>query len=73
VPMWPTTAGGLVDLSATDNFTYGIAATNPAGPPAPLGTLTVTATGTNKMSGVTVVITVTGTTATGSTPVVTGL
>jgi prepilin-type N-terminal cleavage/methylation domain-containing protein len=73
VPMWPTAAGGIVDLSATDNFTYGITATNPAGPPAPLGTLTVTATGTNKMAGVSVVITVVGTTATGSTPAVSGL
>jgi prepilin-type N-terminal cleavage/methylation domain-containing protein len=69
VPQWPTAGGGIVDLSATDNFTYGIAATNPA----TTGTLTVTATGTNKMAGVTVVITVIGIAATGSVPTITGL
>ncbi len=73
VPMWPTAAGGLLDLSATENFKYAIQATNPAGPPAPLGKLTVTATGTKKMAGVKVVITVVGSTGTGSKPAITGL
>lgn len=69
VPMWPTAAGGIVDLSATPNFTYGIAATNPADS----GTLTVTATGRAKMAGVVVVIRVVGISANGSAPIVTGL
>lgn len=69
VPMWPTGAGGIVDLNATDNFTYGISATNPGD----TGTLTVTATGQAKMAGVTVVISVAGVSGTGAPPVITGL
>ncbi|MBM3285867.1 MAG: prepilin-type N-terminal cleavage/methylation domain-containing protein [Candidatus Eisenbacteria bacterium] len=69
VPMWPTAAGGIVDLSATENFTYGIAATNPAD----TGTFTMTATGRARMAGVTVVIATVGINSNGNAPVVTGL
>jgi type IV pilus assembly protein PilE len=46
-PLWPTEAGGIVDLSATPNFTYDISATNPA----TTGALVITATGQNQMGG----------------------
>ncbi|MBM3285868.1 MAG: prepilin-type N-terminal cleavage/methylation domain-containing protein [Candidatus Eisenbacteria bacterium] len=69
VPMWPTAAGGIVDLTATENFTYGIAATNPAD----TGTFTCTATGRARMAGVVVVMRVVGIASNGSAPVVTGL
>ena len=65
--VYTTGNAGVVDFNATENFTYGWAGTNTA------GTATITATGTNKMAGVTVVMTLATINASGSAPVVTGL
>jgi prepilin-type N-terminal cleavage/methylation domain-containing protein len=69
-PVWPAGAGGIVDLSATDNFTYAITAGAGQEATNPLG---ITATGTNKMLGVSVVITVPTINSNGGAPVVGGL
>ena len=68
-PVWPAAAGGIVDLSATENFTYAIT----GGGDATTTSLVVTATGINKMAGVTVAITVANINSNGGAPVVTGL
>jgi len=68
-PVWPSGAGGIVDLSATENFTYAIT----GGGDATTTSLVVTATGINKMAGVTVAITVANINSNGGAPVVTGL
>ena len=71
-PMWPAGQGGIVDLSATDNFTYAISA---GGGTAATGPVTITATGAagGKMAGVAVAITVPSITANGNPPAITGL
>jgi type IV pilus assembly protein PilE len=73
VPTWPPAAGaGIVDLSATENFTYSITA---GGGTAATGPITFRGTGIagSKMAGVTVDITVASITANGGAPVVAGL
>lgn len=72
VPQWPAGAGGIVDMSQTEMFTY--AFTAGAGTPA-TGPLTITATGIagTKMAGVSVAVTVPNINANGGAPVVTGL
>ena len=72
-PIWPSGAGGIVDLSATENFTY--AFTAGAGGNANTTALTTTATGIagSRMAGVTVAVTVNNINANGGAPVVTGL
>lgn len=71
VPQWPPTAGaGIATLDATELFTYAITA---GGGTAATGAITFTATGTGKMAGVTVAVTVPSVTSNGQAPVVTGL
>lgn len=72
-PIWPSGAGGLVDLSATQNFTYAISAGGGAN--ATTTSYTVTATGRTgtKMAGVTVAVTVPDINTNGNPPVVSGL
>ena len=48
-PVWPAGAGGIVDLTPTDNFTYAITAGG--GTDATANALVVTATGQAKMAG----------------------
>lgn len=65
---WPPAAGGgIVDLTATPNFTYTIAPTQPAD----TGQLLVTATGRNQMANFIVRVTVPNMFANGEPPVVT--
>ena len=72
-PTWPTNnaavAGSIVDMSASDNFTYALAGNGDA----TTGSLVVTATGTNKMAGVTIVVTVPTISSNGGAPVITGM
>lgn len=72
-PRWPSGAGGIVDLSATEMFTYAITAG--AGGNAGTTALTITATGIagTKMAGVGVAVTVANINANGGAPVVTNL
>ncbi|MFO7653335.1 MAG: prepilin-type N-terminal cleavage/methylation domain-containing protein [Candidatus Krumholzibacteriia bacterium] len=75
-PLWPDAASltgnvGILDSTPTDNFTYAI--TSGGGADATVTPLEVTATGTNRMAGVTVVITVPNIHSTGSEPAVTGM
>lgn len=70
-PTWPAAAGGIVDLTATENFTYAIQAGGGAN--ASTTALTIRATGQNKMSGVQIDMTVPNINATGNPPVITGL
>jgi prepilin-type N-terminal cleavage/methylation domain-containing protein len=73
VPVWPPAAGGgLVDLGATENFTYSITA---GGGTVATGAITFRGTGIagTKMAGVTVDISVASITANGGAPVVAGL
>jgi prepilin-type N-terminal cleavage/methylation domain-containing protein len=74
-PTWPPAnpAGTIVDLSASQSFTYAITAG--AGANANTTALTITATGIpgQRLAGVTVAITVANINANGGAPVVTGL
>lgn len=70
-PIWPSGAGGIVDLSATDNFTYAI--TDGGGDDASSNPLEITATGQNQMAGVTVVVTIPDINSNGTAPDVAGL
>ena len=67
--VYTAATAGIVDLSATDNFTYAWAGTDPT------ASATCTATGVagTKVAGVTVVITIPSVTSNGSAPVVSGL
>ena len=68
-PVWPAGAGGIVNLDPTENFTYGIA----GGGNAENTQFVITATGINKMTGVTVVMTIPNINSAGQPPVITGL
>ena len=72
-PIWPSGAGGVVDMAATENFTYAIT----AGGGADASTTAISFTGTgisgSKMDGVSVVVTVPDINSSGAAPVVTGL
>jgi type IV pilus assembly protein PilE len=72
-PTWPSAAGGIVDLSSTQYFSYAITAGG--GSNANTTGLGVTATGIagGKMAGVGVVITIPNINSNGNAPVVTGL
>ncbi|MCD4760819.1 prepilin-type N-terminal cleavage/methylation domain-containing protein [bacterium] len=72
-PIWPSGAGGIVDLSATDLFIYAITAGG--GGNANRSALTITATGRSglKMAGVTVTVTVPNINHNGNEPVIAGL
>ncbi len=70
-PLWPSGATGIVDLSATPNFTYAI--TGGGGGDATTTALEITATGIAKMAGVVVVETIQTINSNGDAPVVTGL
>ena len=72
-PVWPSGSGGIVDLTATELFSYAITAGG--GSDATSNAFTVTATGVGgaKMAGVTVVVTVADIYSNGGAPVVTGL
>jgi prepilin-type N-terminal cleavage/methylation domain-containing protein len=72
-PVWPSGAGGIVDLSASQLFTYAI--TSGGGSNANTTPLVMTATGAagQKMAGVTVVETVPNINSNGNPPVVSGL
>lgn len=71
VPIWPSGAGGIVDMTASQNFTYAITAGGGAN--ANTTALGITATGQAQMTGVTVVVTVPNINSNGNAPVVTGL
>ena len=71
IPQWPPAAGaGIVDLSPTEFFTYAITS---GGGTAATGAMTLTATGSGKMNGVTVVMTVPSISQNAAAPTVTGL
>ncbi|MBD3236653.1 MAG: prepilin-type N-terminal cleavage/methylation domain-containing protein [Candidatus Eisenbacteria bacterium] len=71
-PVWPPAkGGGLVDLSATENFKYSITAGGEK--TATDNAFSVTAEGQNKMDGVKVVVTVPDINSNGNPPTVTGL
>ncbi len=70
-PVWPSGSGGIVDLTASDNFGYTI--TSGGGLDASSNALEITATGANRMAGVSVTVTVTDIDANGGSPVVAGL
>jgi type IV pilus assembly protein PilE len=72
-PIWPSGAGGLVDLTASPNFSYSI--TSGGGSNATTTGLTIQAAGRSgtQMSGVTVSVTVPNITTNGNAPVITGL
>ena len=74
-PQWPAAPGAntsFVDVSPTDNFTYTFAGVQ-GDATLPASTFTVTATGANKMAGVTVSVVVRGINSNGDPPTVTGL
>lgn len=72
-PTWPAGAGGIVDLSNSENFSYAITAGD--GDNANTTAYTIEATGlaNTRMAGVTVEVTVNSIGANGSAPVVAGL
>ena len=72
-PTWPSAAGGVVDLTATQNFTYAITAGG--GNNANSTAFGVTATGAtgSRMAGVSVVVSVPNINSNGNPPTVTGL
>ncbi len=72
-PIWPSGAGGIVDLTQSDLFTYAI--TGGGGGNANSSAFTVRATGRSgrKMAGVTVTITVPNINRNGNPPVVAGI
>jgi prepilin-type N-terminal cleavage/methylation domain-containing protein len=70
-PIWPSGAGGIVDLTASQNFTYAITAGG--GSNANTTALGITATGQAQMAGVSVVVTVPNINSNGNAPVVSGL
>jgi type IV pilus assembly protein PilA len=72
-PIWPSGSSGLVDLSASPQFTYAIS--SGGGANATSTALRITGTGRSgtKMSGVSVAVTVPNINSNGNPPVVTGL
>jgi len=72
-PTWPSGSGGIVDLSATEQFTYAI--TSGGGDDATGNPIEITATGVagGKMEGVTVIVTIPNINSNGEAPVVSGL
>ncbi len=72
-PTWPSGAGGVVDLTATENFTYAISAGGGANANTTAMSITGTGVSGSKMDGVGVVITISDINSSGSAPVVTGL
>ncbi len=72
-PLWPAGAGGIVDLSSSENFSYAI--TSGGGANASSTALEITATGLagSRMAGVTVTVTVPDLSSNGAAPVVAGL
>ena len=72
-PIWPSASGGIVDLTATDLFTYAITAGGGSDATSNAFTVTATGAGGGKMAGVTVAITVSDIYSNGAAPVVTGL
>jgi type IV pilus assembly protein PilE len=72
-PTWPddnaAVAGSIVDVTATENFTYTLEGNGNAN----TGSLVVTATGRARMNGVGVEVTVATIGANGGAPVITGL
>jgi len=72
-PTWPSGAGGVVDLSATENFTYSITAGGGGNANSTAFTITGSGVSGSKMDGVSVVVTVADINSSGAAPVVTGL
>ncbi len=72
-PMWPAAAGGIVDLGASDNFTYAITAGGGANATTSPYTITATGAAGGKLAGVTVAVTVQSINQNGSPPLVSGL
>jgi len=72
-PIWPSGAGGLVDLTATPNFTYAITAGGGANATTTAYTVRATGRTGTKMAGVTVTVTVPNINTNGNPPVVAGL
>jgi prepilin-type N-terminal cleavage/methylation domain-containing protein len=72
-PLWPSGAGGIVDLSNTELYSYAI--TSGGGADASTTPLVLTATGLagGKMAGVTIVMTIPDINSSSAAPVVTGL
>ncbi len=72
-PIWPAAAGGIVDLTASSNFTYAI--TGGGGSNANTNALVLTATGVagTRMAGVSVTQTVPNINTNGTAPVIAGL
>jgi len=72
-PTWPAGAGGVVDLTDTENFSYAITAGGGANANTTAMTITGTGVAGSKMDGVTVTVTVTNINSSGAAPVVAGL
>ena len=72
-PIWPSAAGGVVDLTSTQCFSYAITAGGGAVATTTAFTLTATGLAGNKMAGVTVAVTIPNINSNGNAPVVTGL
>ena len=72
-PIWPSGAGGLVDLTASPNFTYAITAGRGGNANTALYSVRATGRSGTKMAGVTVTISVPNINSNGNAPVVTGL
>jgi prepilin-type N-terminal cleavage/methylation domain-containing protein len=70
-PVWPSGSGGIVDLTASENFSYTIS--SGGGLDASSNALEITATGANRMAGVSVVVTVPDINSNGGAPAVSGL
>jgi type IV pilus assembly protein PilE len=71
-PVWPNAAGGIVDLTSTELFSYAITTGGGNANNTPL-VLTASGIAGKKMAGVTVVITVPNINTNGNPPVITGL
>ena len=72
-PIWPSGAGGLVDLTASPNFSYSINSGGGANATTTAYVLRATGRSGTKMSGVTVTVTVPNINSNGTPPVVAGL
>jgi prepilin-type N-terminal cleavage/methylation domain-containing protein len=72
-PIWPSGAGGLVDLTASPNFSFAIS--SGGGAVATTTGITILASGRSgtQMAGVTVSVTVPNITSNGTAPVIAGL
>jgi prepilin-type N-terminal cleavage/methylation domain-containing protein len=72
-PTWPSAAGGIVDLTSTELFSYAITAGGGGNANTTAFTITATGIAAKKMAGVTVAISVPNINSSGGAPTITGL